>query len=297
MTLEKKILYNKAQSKKYEWDASWFGADGFNGDLLTKIKEFQKENGLAPDGLCGPSTYRRIWTKRQALLDTNYINSFNNQKKYIIHNSDPVEIKWDKVLLWNDEGGLSSGQRTYSDRSGKIDRNPSLFVTHWDVCLSSKSCAKVLNKRGLSVHFCIDNDGTIFQMLDTQHVAFHAGSWNQMSIGVEISTAYSLKYQNWYKRNGFGERPVWSDAKVHGKTLKPFLGFYDVQLDALAALYEAISRACSIPLISPPEKDYVSNKISRQEFSGFCSHFHLTRRKIDCAGLDIDAVLEKSKEI
>ena len=57
----------------------------------------------------------------------------------------------------------------------KPDRKPTFFVNHWDVCLSADSCAKVLNKRGISVHFLIDNDGTIFQMLDTQHKAWHAG--------------------------------------------------------------------------------------------------------------------------
>ena len=34
----------------------------------------------------------------------------------------------------------------------KID----LGITHWDVCLNSKSCQSVLNRRGASVHFLID---------------------------------------------------------------------------------------------------------------------------------------------
>ena len=298
MDINKKIAYNENQSKIYEWDASWFGHDKFDKTLIAKIKEFQKENGLTPDGLCGPSTYRRKWTQRQSLLDTAYINSLKSGKKYIIHNSQPFEIHWDKVILWNDEGGLSCNKKgNYINRAGKVDRDPSLFVTHWDVCLSSKSCVKVLNKRGLSIHFCIDNDGTIFQCLDTQHVAFHAGMYNQKSIGVEVSTAYSLKYQSWYKRNNFGERPVIENAVVHGKKLKPFLGFYDVQKQALAALYEAISRATGIPLKSPPEKSGVSSAIYSEDLSCFCSHFHLTRKKIDCAGLSIDNVLEKAKKI
>lgn len=298
MDIKNKIAYNKNQASIYEWGPEWFEHHTFDEELISKIQEFQRENGLTDDGLCGPSTYRRKWTERQSLLDTSYINNIIDQKKYIIHNSQPIEINWDKVILWNDDGGLSCDKRgSFTNRAGQMDRNPNLFVTHWDVCLNSKSCVKVLRRRGLSIHFCIDNDGTIFQCLDTQHVAFHAGMYNKNSIGVEISTAYNLKYQNWYKRNGFGERPVMTDARVHGKKLKPFLGFYDVQLEALAALYDAISRACGIPLKSPPEKKSVSTDIYAGRFSGFCSHFHLTKKKIDCAGLDIDKVLERSKEI
>jgi hypothetical protein len=41
------------------------------------------------------------------------------------------------------------------------------------------------------------------------HIAWHAGSRtvNRKSVGVEISNAYYPKYQSWYKKNGFGERP------------------------------------------------------------------------------------------
>ena len=68
-----------------------------------------------------------------------------------------------------------------------------------------------LNKNNENI--TIDNDGTIFQMLDTQHKAWHAGipnyeGGNPKGIGVEISNAYYLKYQDWYVKNGFGERPV-----------------------------------------------------------------------------------------
>ena len=55
------------------------------------------------------------------------------------------------------------------------ERNPSFFVCHWDVCLSSKMCHRVLKQRGISVHFAIDNDGTIYQFMDMNDVAYHAG--------------------------------------------------------------------------------------------------------------------------
>jgi len=297
---DKKIQYNKNQAKQYEWTPEWFGATDFDERLVKNIIAFQIENGLSGDGMCGPATFRRLWTIRQeddealhTLPDQGYSN------RVIVHNGTAHEILWDKVRLWSDEGGLTTKDGCYSSYAGKKDRDPSFFVTHWDVCLSAKSCASVLRKRGISVHFCIDNDGTIYQLLDTQHAAWHAGgrNWNHTSIGVEVSDAYSLKYQDWYERKGFGPRPIWKDAKVHGKTLKPFLGFYDVQVEALAALWEATSRACDIPLELPTELYGVDARTAAKDFKGYCCHFNLTNRKIDCAGLDMPMVLAKALEI
>ena len=43
------------------------------------------------------------------------------------------------------------------------------FVIHFDVCGTSRRCFEVLqDKRGLSVHFMLDIDGTIYQTLDSQ---------------------------------------------------------------------------------------------------------------------------------
>jgi hypothetical protein len=177
-----------------------------------------------------------------------------------------------------------------------------MFVNHWDVCLNSETCAKVLNRRGISVHFCIDNDGTIYQLVDMNHAAWHAGSkkWNHSSVGVEIANAYYPKYQSWYKRNGFGERPLIEGETVHGSRMKPFTGFYPVQLEALKALWEACHLAVGIPYKCPLDKKgntlkKVSTSAASGRFKGFVSHYHLTRRKIDCAGLDIKNLLEDLK--
>ncbi len=62
------------------------------------------------------------------------------------------------------------------------------FVIHYDVAVTSRNCFKVLHDvRGLSVHFLLDLDGTLFQTLDLTARARHAGSANDNSIGVEIA--------------------------------------------------------------------------------------------------------------
>ena len=155
----------------------------------------------------------------------------------------------------------------------------------------------VPRKRGISVHFCIDNDGTIYQLMDANHIAYHAGSskWNAASIGVEISNAYYPKYQNWYKKNGYGERPIWKDKRVHGGKLGDFLGFYDVQIEAAKALWQAIGEFYHIPLVGPKVTDSVDPDTTKGKFRGIINHYNLKKSKIDCAGLDIDNLLKDLK--
>jgi N-acetylmuramoyl-L-alanine amidase len=62
------------------------------------------------------------------------------------------------------------------------------FVLHYDGCGFSKSCFAVLRDRpGLSGHFMLDLDGTIYQMLDLRERAVHATTSNERAIGSEIA--------------------------------------------------------------------------------------------------------------
>ena len=218
------------------------------------------------------------------------------EESFIVHHGNFIPINWPKVVLWSEDNGLklTKGYTPYFE-----PREIKTFVNHWDVCLSSKTCARVLEQRGISVHFCIDNDGTIYQLLDTNHAAWHAGSkkHNHSSIGVEISNAYYLKYQDWYVKNGFGERPIRDNAIVHGKTKEPFLDFYPVQMEALKALWKAVHIGIGIPLEYPKKSDGsfdtgLNKSCERGLFNGFCNHYNFTKTKIDCAGLDIPGLIE-----
>ena len=291
--MDSKIKYNINSSKRFGWKPNWFGATDFNEELVQKIIDFQKSLGIEADGLCGPSTYRRIYTEREANID-----DYEPNGEHIIYNGEFFPIEWDKVVTWDEPGGLRMNKGTYTDYSGKEPRDVSMFVNHWDVCLNSKACANVLNKRKVSVHFCIDNDGTIYQLLDIQHKAWHASNStvNAKSIGVEISNAFYMKYQDWYTKR-FGPRPVVTDAVVHGRTLETHLGFYPVQIEALKALWKAVHKACGVPMRAPMTSGGldtgVNSDVYKGRFSGFCNHYNVTSKKIDCAGLHIDKMLEE----
>ena len=194
------------------------------------------------------SQFRRSETSKEAekiLLES------VEEKCFIICNGEQVPIAWNSVITFDHADGFLMPKNCY--RTAKNERTPTMLVTHWDVCLSSKSCFNVLKNRGVSVHFCIDNDGTIYQLMDCNDIGYHASNWkvNTKSVGVEISNAYYPQYQTVYIKKGFGPRPFWRDAEVHGKKLKPFLGFYPVQIEAFKALAKALNKAYNIPLVRP----------------------------------------------
>jgi hypothetical protein len=302
MTIDKNF-YNQASAAKLGWEPSWFGEKYYDENLVRAIKKWQRDHGAGADGLCGPMTFRRVWTERQEQIHYHEPCPLN-YSNFIVYQGNFHPIEWDKVVLWSEPDGLKANPGTYYDYTGRPKRNIRLFVNHWDVCLNSTSCASVLNRRGISVHFLIDNDGTIYQALDMQHGAWHAGHArsNRASVGVEISNAYYPKYQDWYVKNGFGERPTVEGAWVHGEELDPFLGFYPVQIEALKALWGAIHQSAGVELQTPLDQN--TNKTSTKyyqdalygNFSGFVSHYHISKKKIDCAGLDIKTLLEDLDE-
>ena len=295
-----KVFYNQASSEKFGWEPNWFGCKENDEELVKAIRKWQKERGLTADGMCGPSTHRRIYNERVANID-DYEPAKVSEKEenYIVHQGNFIPIEWPKVVLWSEDGGLKidNGYTPYFEK-----RKINMFVNHWDVCLDSKTCVRVLNKRNISVHFCIDNDGTIYQLLDTNHAGWHASSKkvNHRSIGIEIANAYYPKYQSWYERKGYGKRPMMEDAVVHGKKLKPFTWFYPQQIEALKALWKAMHEGIGIEYNCPLDASgntstTTDKKVQSGTFKGFISHYHVTRKKIDCAGLDIAALLKEIK--
>lgn len=295
----KKEAYNKNQAKRFGWKPNWFIPchNDFDEKLTLAIQVFQKESNLSADGMCGPSTYRVILSEREALQKTEALGWETNTSDVLWWNDQPIKIDWpsDKVHTFKDSGFPYPISKGLTKKSSK--REIKSFVTHWDVCLNSMSCAKVLARRNVSVQFCIDNDGTIIQLHDMNDVCWHAGNSkvNHSAVGVEISNAFYTKYQSWYRKNGFGERPIKSGALAQNRKVEDFTWFYPVQIEALKALYKAMHEGCGIPLEAPDEKWAYDKNAASGKFKGFMNHFHCSTKKIDCAGLDIDVLLKEIK--
>lgn len=190
-----------------------------------------------------------------------------------------------------------------------------LFVLHYDVCGASRACFKVLHDiRGLSVHFLLDVDGTIYQTLDVKERARHAGSSNDRSIGIEIANmgAYEDRKElgKWY-RPGPGGWPVYQAREIDGSTGIRTPGYIAMparrepvngrihdrdlwQYDLTDAQYESLIKLSAtlcrvLPRIKPDaprsrDGTLRTDVLSARElarFSGIAGHYHLTENKVD----------------
>lgn len=205
-----------------------------------------------------------------------------------------------------------------------------LFVIHYDVCGTSRRCFEVLHDlRGLSVHFMLDVDGTIYQTLDLKERAWHAGTANDRSVGIEIANigAYpdTKVLATWYEDDGDGgvrlrfpeslgetgirtpefvgrpARPDLVEGTIHGRKLVQ----YDLTPEQYDSLIKLTATLCAVlPRI---EADYPRDEhgnlrldeLSKDEidaFSGLIGHWHITRGKIDPGpAFDWDRVVEGAK--
>jgi hypothetical protein len=169
------------------------------------------------------------------------------------------------------------------------------FVVHHDGCTSADMCFSVLqNERGLSVHFLLDNDGTIFQTIDLGYMAYHASDWNLYSIGVELcNRGDATQYGDTYKAGRFGPDRETRNCKINNNTIKAF--------DYTKAQYESFQQLCKellrllpnlpaeYPQSSPGEQmwDTLPNaSIERERYAGYIGHYHITNQKWDPGPFD-----------
>ena len=267
--------YNIKSSYDNAWSPSFFDCSDFGDELKDCIRQFQKDHGLTQDGLCGPKTA--------------YLVRERIEGNFIFCGSSAVPIKWDQVTAWPEQFKASNFRRNY------LGRRPRVLITHWDAALSSASAWRILERRRLSAHFLISNTGKIHQCGNTSHVLYHAGRSNGYSVGIEISNAYYLRYQERYRDMGLGDRPVMTGATVHGRKMRDHTGFYPVQLEAYKALIEALCNHYDIPIQTPTDdqgNDY--NTVYAPAFSdyeGIIHHYQVDAGKIDCGSLSLSKLI------
>ena len=273
--------YNKKSSKKYGWHPRWFGAHliNFDSELINYVKWFQMEHDLVADGKVGPITFRRLLS----------VKDLEEPKNYILADGYHIEIDWDvKIDLMP--------KNCFKTWRWKKKREPNMIVTHWDATTSAEKCKRILQARKISTHFCIDNDGVIYQYVDTNNIAWHAGGVNKYSIGIDFSNAYYLKYNDYYVKKGFNKRPICKGSRVHGVKLKPHLGYYPVQIEAYKKLVKVLCDHYDIPIQTPMINDDVPDNgvrpdVKEGKFNGIVCHYHASRNKIDCAGLKLKEII------
>ena len=166
------------------------------------------------------------------------------------------------------------------------------FILHHDGCPNARVCFNVLhNERGLSCHFLLDNDGTIYQTMDLGYMAFHAAGFNARSIGIEISNRGDAKrYPNYYR-----SRDV-TTCRIHDHTYLAY-EYTEAQYEALEALGRALARALpNLPIDYPqdsPGHQAWSIAEHVRSYAGYLGHYHTTRRKWDPGPFDFKRFCER----
>ena len=161
------------------------------------------------------------------------------------------------------------------------------FVVHHDGCQDSRMCFNVLhNERGLSVHFLIDNDGTIFQTLDLVDCAFQAAGVNEISIGVELANrGDALRFPNDYH----GKRDKVT-CRINGHQFLAY-AYTPAQMASMISIGKALARLFpNLPQVYPqnggdPEPMWGSLRDPR-EYTGYLGHYHVTEQKWDPGPFD-----------
>lgn len=237
------------------------------------------------------------------------------------------------VVHWFDPGGFDAyaggdperperarglhyepGRAGLGRRLEKVRERVDLFVLHYDAVGLSSTCASALNNRGLSVHFMVDLDGTIYQALDVVDTAWHARQANARSVGVEIAHigAYPpgpSPLDDWYVRGKDGlqldlrpgsvreqlsnphyrtgpARPNKVAGLIHGRYLEQ-PDFTPEQYASLAALTRGL-----LEIFPRLRADYPRDRNGRlrrnvlagrelDNFRGLIGHWHVTEEKID----------------
>lgn len=272
-----------------------------------------------------------------------------------------------RVVLWNDPGGYdayrahcrfaekAAGPREEPTRlarfgsfrrglSPAVDRRVrergwtledlrevvTQVVLHYDDCGTSRRCFEVLHDiRGLSCHFLLDLDGTVYQTLDVKERAWHAAEANDASIGIEIAhpgaRASIEELSGWYEADPGGTRiilpPPDSDGPlakagalrparpepirgvIHGRSLVQY-DFTEAQYRALERLLQALTRILpGIRADVPREPDgrrletAFPDMEALKGYRGLLGHLHVTSQKVDPGpAFDWDRILRAVRE-
>jgi len=149
------------------------------------------------------------------------------------------------------------------------------FVIHHDGCMDSRSCFHVLhNERGLSVHFLIDNDGTIFQTLDLVDCAFQAAGVNEISVGVELSNrGDAARFPNDYH----GRRDKLT-CRINGHQFLAY-EYTKAQIESMISIGKCLARLFpNLPQTFPADGgDQLWASLSNpRDYAGYLGHYHVT---------------------
>ncbi|MBI5608068.1 MAG: N-acetylmuramoyl-L-alanine amidase, partial [Deltaproteobacteria bacterium] len=225
-------------------------------------------------------------------------------KNYIIVGGEPLAIDGANCVSFKDPGALSfmSGgpegslieprrfkgkELTTIEECADVVRG---ILIHSDITADAAGCYRVLKMRGLSTHFMVDWNGTIYQGTDPLYSALHGGgadntlqNTNLQTIGIDMNCMLVKVTGDSPPPGSQGKRRIF-EATINGEPWRS-IGYTDAQYDALTKLIRALKQRFPKIILMPPIGPDKKTMLEQTELDlgkcGIFGHFHLNAQKID----------------
>lgn len=211
-------------------------------------------------------------------------------------------LKWDEPQGFNfiPKGKYNKRDLSFEDLSLQIKQ----FCVHWSATYRASHMFGGLNARGLSCNFMIDDDvndqgfATIYQCLPIMYGGWSQGGvYNNLGPGVEISYMPQAWEGDQYgilarQKNKVPEHET-GLGQVHGTKLKVHLPTKAQMASLLQLMWGFSELFPEVPTKFPRTVQGFPMSTTLpdpEKYSGFVTHYHLKRGKIDVAGLDMEMI-------
>jgi N-acetyl-anhydromuramyl-L-alanine amidase AmpD len=193
----------------------------------------------------------------------------------LVVNGQDVPCEVDVFEWWNH--GMRFGRLPTRTKTTKV-------VLHWTGGTGdSRRVYDTLLEKQLSVHFCVDAAGKVWQYCDANSLCAHAG---RLDDGVTSANADTIAIEiiNHARHEQRGlERPMTAET-INGRRML-HADFLPAQVESAVALCKALCTAYKLPLRVPVVADaIVARAMGRdawERFRGVVGHFHARSTKSD----------------
>lgn len=223
------------------------------------------------DGLLGPATLKAM-LKAYSPLSADYW-TFN-----ILRSPASSELR---VVSYDQQGGLdlhSVGH--FTPRWFSEARKPTQIVVHWGGLNPKHLFNAFSGARKVSSHVGVGLDGNeavAYQYLNLMHKAWHAGSANGYSIGIDICQQPDTKWASHYDKTRYAVREI-DNPSSRGPSR--CLSLDPRVAEATNQVIKDLCFLFDIPLQTPDTDEVLADPKS---FRGVVGHHHLSHKKWDCA--------------